>query len=184
MQKFKHNNTNIWIWKICLLKIYLTESWWLRATGWFTAEGGRTQTEKRKLQEKIFWTLKILHSLNFFCSFSALEALLPTLLTKKVEALFIGEDSDLKFYWICNLEKVWNPSRVETVGYWSLQRENLFSLSKTCYFPILHVGCKVVESRQILLFMTFDVTFDAQSMQVCRCIFLSNIRRFILKSLK
>ena len=23
-------------------------------TGWFTAEGGMTQTEKRKLQEKIF----------------------------------------------------------------------------------------------------------------------------------
>ena len=50
----------------------------------------------------------------------------------------------------------WNPA-----GYWSLQRENLFSLSKTCYFPILHVGCKVVESRQILLFTTIhDFWYD------------------------
>ena len=153
MQKFKHNNTNIWIWKICLLKIYLTKSWWLQA--------GLQQRDDLDWKKKITRE-NFLNSQNFALSkfFMLLKLSSRLCLMKKVEALFIGEDSDLKFYWICNLEKVWNPSRVETVRYWSLQRENFFSLSKTwkeknsLYFPILHVACKVVESRKILLFTT------------------------------
>ena len=121
MQKFKHNNADIWIWKFWLLKIYLnTESWWLQAVD----SRGMTQTERRKLQEKIFWTLNIFALSKFFLLLKLSSQLC---LMKIVKVLFIGEDSDLKFYWIFNLEKFWNPSRVETVGAMKSVEEEYFS---------------------------------------------------------
>ena len=127
-------------------------------TGWLTAEGwlrlmNTTDWKKKITRENFFWTLKF---------FLLLKLSSQLCLMKIVEALFIGEDSDLKFYWIFNLEKFWNLSRVEIAGAMkSAEGEYFFfSLLETWkekisfYFPILHVACKVVESRQILLFTT------------------------------
>ena len=132
-------------------------------TGWLTAEGWlklmNTTDWKKKITRENFFELS-----NFALSkFSLLLKLSSQLcLMKNVETLFIDEDSDLKFYWIFNLEIFWNPSRVETaVSMKSAEEEYfLFSLSETwkekisLYFPIIHVACKVVKSRQILLFTT------------------------------
>ena len=60
----------------------------------------------KKITREIFWTLKIFALSNFF---SAIEALFPTLelcLMKNFEALFIGGDSDLKFYCIYKIIEI------------------------------------------------------------------------------
>ena len=114
-----------------------------------------TDWKKKITRENFFWTLKF---------FLLLKLSSQLCLMKIVEALFIGEDSDLKFYWIFNLEKFWNLSRVEIAGAMkSAEGEYFFfSLLETWkekisfYFPILHVACKVVESRQIILFTTYS----------------------------
>ena len=75
MQKFKHNNVDIWIWKFCLLKIYFNYRE-LMIIGWLTAEGWL------RLMNTTYWKKKITRkkfSLNSQI-FSALEALFPTLL--------------------------------------------------------------------------------------------------------
>ena len=63
MQKFKHKNADIWIWKFCLLKIYidyreLMSTSWLTAEGWFRLMN--TTDWKRKI------TRKFLNSLSYF----------------------------------------------------------------------------------------------------------------------
>ena len=61
--------------KFCLLKIYLDYRE-LMITGWLTADGWlrlmNTTDWKKKITRENFWTLKFLHSLNFFHSWSSL----------------------------------------------------------------------------------------------------------------
>ena len=137
MQKFKHNNTNIWIWKYCLLKIYLnTESWWIQVVD----SRGMTLTQ-RKVQEKIFELSEFLHSLIFFCSWSYLFWTLEPLPDscsllnsfpnsasgRSLGVLFIAEALGFKkalFLWF--LPRVWRLQKVRffssssflSHGYW------------------------------------------------------------------
>ena len=123
MHKFKHKNTDIWIWKFCLLKIYL-DNRELMNTSWLTAKRWlrlmNTTDWRRKITRDIFLNSQFLTISSSLVSF----ALCPM---KKVEALFIGNEVRLES--ILNLEswKFWNPSRVKTtVAIKSAEREYFF----------------------------------------------------------
>ena len=80
LQKFKHNNTNIWIWKYCLLKIYLDYRE-LMTTGCWQQ---RNDSNSKKFTKENFWTLRIfalifwtLRTLETFPSFLSAVGALP-----------------------------------------------------------------------------------------------------------
>ena len=99
LQKFKHNYTNIWIWKFCLLKIYLNYRELMTTGCW---QQRNDSNSKRKLQEKFF-----LNSQNFLQLYNIfflqltltellnpcrpLSRLLELSLMKPFAVLFIGE---------------------------------------------------------------------------------------------
>ena len=139
MRKFKHNNTNIWIWKYCLLKIYLDYRELMTTGCW--QQRNDSNSKRKFLNSQDFFKLSNI----FFLQLTLCRALesLPTSLAdlclmKKVEAPFIDEDSD--FRWIFNLESFWIPSHVDHVEHSAEERvreEIFFS------FPRLHVACQV-----------------------------------------
>ena len=79
MQKFKHKNADIWIWKYCLLKIYLDyrelmNKSWLTVEGWLRLMN--TIEWRRKItREKVFWTLNFSLSQALFFHFFKLSCL-------------------------------------------------------------------------------------------------------------
>ena len=105
MQKFKHNNANIWIWKFYLLKIYLNYRE-LMITGWLTVEGW-LKLKEENYKRKFFELSIFLHSLNFF--FLLLKLSSQLCLMKKFEALFIGEAPDFKRTLSLQFWKILNP---------------------------------------------------------------------------
>ena len=137
------------------LKILFIENIpWLQRVWWLQVVDSRGMTlTQRKLQEKI------LNSQNFFTNFlnsqnswnsllaiGTLEplqtSLLPTsALMKKVEAAYIGEDSD--FRWIFNLESFWISSHVGQVEHSAEERVRKKREEKFFSFPRLHVACQV-----------------------------------------
>ena len=74
LQKFKHNNTNIWIWKYCLLKIYLDYRE-LMTTGCWQQ---RNDSNSKKFTKENFWTLRIFSLI--FWTLKTLETFLSSLL--------------------------------------------------------------------------------------------------------
>ena len=144
----KHNNTNIWIWKFCLLKIYLnTESWWIQVVD----SRGMTLTKRRKLQEKIFELSEFLHSVIFF--------LLLELSLRNLESL----PSSWTLAQFCLRKKPW--SSIYSRG--SRLQEGFVSLiSSTCMkivegkFPF----CFSFSSRclwVIFLLLSYYLTFES-----------------------
>ena len=140
MQKFKHNNTNIWIWKYCLLKIYLDYRELMTTSCW---QQRNDSNSKRKLQEKFLNSQNFLQLSNIFLAANSWNSwtLADLCLMKKVEAPFIGEDSD--FRWIFNLESFWIPSHVCQVEHSVEERVREEREEIFFSFLRLHVACQV-----------------------------------------
>ena len=153
LQKFKHNYTNIWIWKFCLLKIYLNYRELMTTGCW---QQRNDSNSKRKLQEKFS-----LNSQNFLQLYNIfflqltltellnpcrpLSRLLELCLMKPFAVLFIGKALGFK-----KALPLWCLPRV-----WRLQEVRFFSSSSfyhmanessTCFFLLSH------SKRQKLLF--------------------------------
>ena len=127
MQKFKHNNTNIWIWKYCLLKIYLDYRELMTTGCWQQRDDSNSN---KKITRKFFESLRIFALSNIF---STLETIsqnswnLPKLslgcrnsaLGRSLGVLFIAEALSFKKA-LC----LWCLPRV-----WRLQEVRFFSSS-------------------------------------------------------
>ena len=92
MQKFKHNNTNIWVWKFCLLKIYLDygdffyyrlvdSKWMTKRDGYKGLEFFERGDYKNKRENSLEHSLLTLLSSQDF----------QLCLMRKLASLFIGE---------------------------------------------------------------------------------------------
>ena len=143
MQKFKHNNTNIWIWKYCLLKIYLdyrelmtTGCWQQRDDSYSKKKITRENflnSQNFSLSNIFFLLLKLTLSELLNPCRTLYQTLFQLCLMKPFVALFIGEDSD--FRWIFNLENYWNSScERQLEPWWIISAEGKKSLLFS-FFP-------------------------------------------------
>ena len=134
LQKFNHKNTDIWIWKYCLLKIYLDyrelmNTSLLTVEGWLKVMNTNDNNFwKRKIQEgEIFRTLLSSSALRFPSSL-----VLSFCLVRKLASLLIDDEVELESILSLHawqfLKSVTTCRYSRSLVYSSLQNEKSFCI--------------------------------------------------------